>query len=64
VKAAAGVLWAVWLVVGMFAAGQRHYLDDALGSCDTTATVAATIAVGPLNYQGLNPSISCPQPSA
>ncbi len=63
-KVAVGVLCAVWLVVGAFAANQRHYFGSGLGSCDARATVAVTVAAGPLNYQGLNPSVSCPEPSA
>jgi hypothetical protein len=63
-KIAIGVLCAVWLVCGAFAAGQRHYFGPGLTSCDAGATVAATIAAGPLNYQGVNPAVSCPEPSA
>lgn len=63
-KFAIGVVCAVWLVSGAFAAHQRNYFSDGVASCDTGATVAATIAAGPLNYQGLNPRVSCPEPSA
>ena len=63
-KIAIGVLCAVWLVVGAYAANQRHYYGHGLASCDAAGTVAATIAVGPLNYRGLTPQVTCPEPSA
>ena len=46
------------------AAGQRGFYGDSL-TCTDGATIAATIAAGPLNYIGLNPKISCsaPKPS-
>jgi hypothetical protein len=63
-KIAIGVVCAVWLMTGAFAAQQRDYFGHGVTSCDAGATVAATIATGPLNYQGLNPKVSCPEPSA
>ncbi|MDX6374657.1 MAG: hypothetical protein QOD98_3645 [Nocardioidaceae bacterium] len=63
-KIAIGVLCAVWLVTGASAAQQRHYFGNTVASCDAEATVAVTIAAGPLNYHGVNPKVSCPQPSA
>ncbi len=63
-KIAIGVVCAVWLVSGAFAAQQRNYFSDGVSTCDSEATVAVTIAAGPLNYQGLNPRVSCPEPSA
>jgi len=62
-KAAIGVLCAAWLVIGAVAAGDRDYFGHGLGSCDAAATVAVTIAAGPLNYQGVDPDVSCPEPS-
>jgi hypothetical protein len=59
-----GVLVTVWLVVGMMAAGQRHYFAQGIGSCDAVGTVAATVAAGPLNYNGLDPRVTCPEPSS
>ena len=57
----------IWLIVGAVAAGQRGYFNTAnhLG-CSTSATIALTIAVGPLNYLGVDPSVSCgwPKPSS
>jgi hypothetical protein len=58
-----GVLVAVWLAVGTMAAGQRHYFMQGIGSCDAVGTVAATVAGGPLNYNGLDPQVTCPEPS-
>ncbi|HMD25950.1 MAG: hypothetical protein WAL72_27230 [Streptosporangiaceae bacterium] len=54
----------LWLIIGAIAAGQRGYYGDSL-TCTDGATIAATIAAGPLNYIGLNPKISCtaPKPS-
>ena len=63
-KIAIGVLCAVWLVTGASAAQQRHYFGNGVAGCDAGATVAVTIAAGPLNYHGVNPQVSCPEPSA
>jgi hypothetical protein len=54
-----------WLVIGAVAAGQRHYFSAAVTGCSGAATVAETIAAGPLNYMGLDPRGSCriPPPS-
>jgi hypothetical protein len=59
-----GMVLAVWLVIGLVAGFQRHYYNGSL-SCARAGTVAATIAAGPLNYVGANPSVHCqvPQPS-
>lgn len=61
----AGVLVIVWLVIGLIAAGQRHYLAGSDTTCAKAGTVAATIVAGPLNYLGVNPKVNCrvPQPS-
>jgi hypothetical protein len=32
-------------------------------TCSSGATIAATIAIGPLNYLGVNPTITCNWPS-
>jgi hypothetical protein len=63
-RIAIGVLCAVWLVSGVSAAQQRSYFVNGVASCDSGATVAATIAAGPLNYHGVNPRVTCPEPSA
>lgn len=56
----------VWLLIGLLAAGQRHYLTNTtVVNCSWSGTVAVTILAGPLNYVGMNPKVSCqtPQPS-
>ena len=56
----------LWLIIGAAAAGQRGYFGISHFGCTQGATVAVTIAAGPLNYIGLNPKISCtaPKPSS
>jgi hypothetical protein len=56
----------LWLIIGAAAAGQRGYFSASPFGCTQGATIAVTIAAGPLNYVGLNPKISCttPKPSA
>jgi hypothetical protein len=55
----------IWLVIGLLAAFQRHYLSGGQVNCAHTSTVLATVIAGPLNYVGANPKIEChtPQPS-
>jgi hypothetical protein len=53
----------VWLIVGAAAAGQRGYFNNITMTCSTGATIAATIATGPLNYLGFDPLITCNWPS-
>jgi hypothetical protein len=60
------VLLAAWLLIGVLAAGQRHYFSSAPGNCAKAGTILVTIIAGPLNYLGVNPKVtSCqlPQPS-
>jgi hypothetical protein len=60
------VLLVIWLIIGAFAANQRHYFNGSSHTnCAKVGTIALTIAAGPLNYAGVNPKISCkaPQPS-
>ena len=52
----------VWLIIGAAAAGQRGYFGNQL-TCSGGATIALTIVAGPLNYLGLDPSISCAVPT-
>ena len=56
----------VWLIVGAAAAGQRGDFGNVPSTCSSGATIAATMAPGPLNYLGVNPTITCnwPSPSA
>ncbi|MFQ6394762.1 hypothetical protein ACLMAJ_15005 [Nocardia sp. KC 131] len=56
----------VWLAVGLIAAGQRHYFDSGQLNCASWGTIAVTALAGPLNYAGLNPTVTgceLPQPS-
>ena len=53
------VLLIIWLVIGGIAAGQRGYYNGSIGSCTKAGTIAATVAAGPLNYVGFNPSVNC-----
>ncbi len=59
------MLLVVWLLIGVLAAGQRHYFTSSATNCAKAGTIAVTILAGPLNYVGVNPKISChvPQPS-
>jgi hypothetical protein len=54
------------LIIGAVAAGQRHDYTRPPANCSQAATIAVTLAAGPLNYLGVNPKINChslPQPS-
>ena len=55
----------IWLLIGVLAAGQRHYFSGSSTNCAKAGTIAATIVAGPLNYLGANPKVKCelPQPS-
>lgn len=59
------VIVAIWLLIGLAAAGQRDYFSGADANCAKVGTVAVTILAGPLNYVGANPKIKCdvPEPS-
>jgi hypothetical protein len=61
-----GVIAAVWLFIGGVAADQRGDFASASASCSSLGELSLTLAAGPLNYQGLNPDVSCslPVPSA
>jgi hypothetical protein len=56
----------IWLIIGAAAAGQRGYFTTRNFGCSSGATIAVTIAAGPLNYVGVNPAIGCklPKPSS
>lgn len=58
-------LLVIWLLIGALAAWQRGYFDQPSDSCAKTGTTVLTVAVGPLNYVGVNPKTTCklPQPS-
>ena len=53
----------LWLIIGAAAAGQRGYFGSVTMTCSQGATIAATIGIGPLNYLGVDPMISCNWPS-
>lgn len=53
----------IWLIIGAVAAGQRHYFSSGSTNCAKSSTAAVTVLVGPLNYIGVNPKVSCPTPS-
>jgi hypothetical protein len=52
----------IWLIIGTAAAGQRGYFSSPSFGCTQAATIALTIVAGPLNYIGLDPSLSCTAP--
>ncbi len=53
----------LWLIIGAAAAGQRGYFASSISSCSGGATIAATLATGPLNYLGVNPQVTCNWPT-
>lgn len=59
------VIIIIWLIIGLFAAGQRGYFGRDNNNCAKLGTTLVTIVAGPLNYVGLNPKLNCetPQPS-
>jgi hypothetical protein len=59
------VLTALWLVIGLVAAGQRGYFSGSSSNCAKAGSTVVTVVAGPLNYIGVNPKIKCtvPQPS-
>ncbi|ALR13643.1 hypothetical protein [Mycobacteroides saopaulense] len=62
----AGILLAIWLIVGAIAVAQRGYFTSSPQTCASAGTIALTVIAGPLNYAGLNPTVNqcnIPQPS-
>jgi hypothetical protein len=53
----------VWLAIGAAASGQRGYFDGTSFGCSQGATIAVTMAAGPLNYVGVDPTIDCKLPT-
>lgn len=52
-----------WLLIGAAAAGQRGlFSSNSSLNCSSGATIALTMAAGPLNYVGLDPSVACSLP--
>ncbi|MEH1014453.1 hypothetical protein V6U90_15235 [Micromonospora sp. CPCC 206060] len=60
-----GIIVVLWLIVGAIAAGQRGYFSNDDTNCAEAGTILVTVAAGPLNYVGANPTVDCelPQPS-
>ena len=56
-------LLVIWLLIGAFAANQRHYLSGPISTCTKAGTIAVTILAGPLNYLGVNPKVACKTPT-
>jgi hypothetical protein len=52
----------IWLIIGAIAGGQRHYYNGSRTSCAKAGTIIVTVLAGPLNYIGVNPKITCPEP--
>lgn len=59
------LIFVLWLIIGIIAAGQRDYFTQDVQNCSRALTIAVTIVAGPLNYVGVNPKINCntPEPS-
>lgn len=55
-----------WLAIGGIAADQRGDFASGSLSCSSVGEISATMAAGALNFQGVNPDVSChlPRPSA
>jgi hypothetical protein len=47
----------IWLIIGVVAVIQRDYLSSGEANCASAATIALTVAAGPLNYVGVNPKV-------
>ena len=58
-----GIVLLIWLIIGAIAAGQRGYYGSSFVSCAHAGTIVATVLAGPLNYVGVNPKVSCHDPS-
>ena len=52
----------IWLVIGVLAAAQRGYVSGDVASYTKVSTLTITVVAGPLNYLGVNPTISCKTP--
>ena len=54
----------LWLAIGAAAAGQRGYFSNSSTvGCSQGATIAVTLAAGPLNYLGVDAKIACKLPT-
>ena len=62
-----GTVVVIWLLIGAVAVWQRGYLSNSEPNCRSAGTIALTVLAGPLNYAGVNPTVSdcrLPTPSA
>lgn len=58
------LLVVLWLAIGAAAAGQRGYFNSSSSlGCSQGATIAVTLAAGPLNYLGVDAKIACKLPT-
>lgn len=63
-KVAIPVVVIIWLLIGGIAAAQRGYYSQPDPDCGSIGSTVLTIITGPLNYiEGVNPEVSCPEPS-
>ena len=53
------VVLSVWLLIGALAAWQRNYFTASSATCAGVGPIVVTIAVGPVNYLGGNPKLTC-----
>jgi hypothetical protein len=53
----------LWLVVGLIAANQRGYFKSSDTNCAKTGSTIVTVIAGPLNYAGINPKVTCNEPT-
>lgn len=61
-----GTVVVVWLLIGVFATWQRGYFSTSESNCATAGSIALTVVAGPLNYLGVNATVTdcrLPQPS-
>jgi hypothetical protein len=60
-----GIVVVIWLLIGTVAAAQRDFFSHGDTNCANVGRTIATIAVGPLNYLGVDLKVRCnlPEPS-
>jgi hypothetical protein len=57
------VIATIWLIIGIIAAAQRGYFNTGDKDCASIGETVITIVAGPFNYIGVNPKVTCPEPS-
>jgi hypothetical protein len=50
----------VWLMIGSFVAGGRNETSNA-DPCSKTVNIALTSVLGPVNFMGAQPRLTCPE---